>query len=148
MAETHLSQIFSALATNQSQIHRQAEPGRHCVCCTTNRPVLRQFQAFALHHDFCGAGTRKSKPSCCDNDGLIIDGAVGRLKKVRDERELGVIMLHYCYGVSKSAIARRWKISEGSVRQKLMMAESFIEGCQAMTGATLEMDSWTHQSEI
>ncbi|BEM86811.1 hypothetical protein SME46J_12810 [Serratia marcescens] len=30
--------------------------------------------------------SRKSKPSCCDNDGLIIDGAVGRLKKVRDER--------------------------------------------------------------
>ncbi|HAT3780897.1 antitermination protein [Serratia marcescens] len=92
--------------------------------------------------------TRKSKPSCCDNDGLIIDGAVGRLKKVRDERELGVIMLHYCYGVSKSAIARRWKISEGSVRQKLMMAESFIEGCLAMAGATLEMDAWTSRSEI
>ncbi|HCH6764243.1 TPA: antitermination protein Q [Serratia marcescens] len=92
--------------------------------------------------------TRKSKPSCCDTDGLIIDGAVGRLKKVRDERELGVIMLHYRYGVSKSAIARRWKISEGSVRQKLMMAESFIEGCLAMTGATLEMDAWTSRSEI
>lgn len=92
--------------------------------------------------------TRKSKPSCCDNDGLIIDGAVGRLKKVRDERELGVIMLHYRYGVSKSVIARRWKISEGSVRQKLMMAESFIEGCLAMTGATLEMDAWTSRSEI
>ncbi|WP_139282303.1 tail fiber assembly protein [Serratia marcescens] len=40
MAETHLSQIFSALATNQSQIHRPAEPGRHCVCCTTNRTQL------------------------------------------------------------------------------------------------------------
>ncbi|MEL5558953.1 antiterminator Q family protein [Serratia ureilytica] len=89
--------------------------------------------------------TRKSKPSCCDNDGLIIDGAVGRLKKVRDERELGVIMLHYRYGVSKSAIARRWKISEGSVRQKLMMAESFIEGCLAMTGAALEMDGRAEQ---
>ncbi|MBS7518559.1 antitermination protein Q [Serratia ureilytica] len=92
--------------------------------------------------------TRKSKPSCCDNDGLIIDGAVGRLKKVRDERELGVIMLHYRYGVSKSAIARRWKISEGSVRQKLMMAESFIEGCLAMTGAALEMDGWTSRTVI
>ncbi|CVF31227.1 TPA: antitermination protein Q [Serratia marcescens] len=92
--------------------------------------------------------TRKSKPSCCDNDGLTIDGAVGRLKKVRDERELGVIMLHYRYGVSKSEIARRWKVSEGNIRQKLMMAESFIEGCLAMTGATLEMDAWTSRSEI
>ncbi|HIE0651178.1 TPA: antiterminator Q family protein [Serratia marcescens] len=92
--------------------------------------------------------TSKSKPSCCDNDGLIVDGAVGRLKKVRDERELGVIMLHYRYGVSKSEIARRWKVSEGNIRQKLMMAESFIEGCLAMTGATLEMDAWTSRSEI
>ncbi|MEB6081511.1 antitermination protein Q [Serratia marcescens] len=90
----------------------------------------------------------KSKPSCCDNDGLIVDGAVGRLKKVRDERELGVIMLHYRYGVSKSEIARRWKVSEGNIRQKLMMAESFIEGCLAMTGAMLEMDAWTSRSEI
>ncbi|HID3528845.1 TPA: antiterminator Q family protein [Serratia marcescens] len=92
--------------------------------------------------------TSKSKPSCCDNDGLIVDGAVGRLKKVRDERELGVIMLHYRYGVSKSEIARRWKVSEGNIRQKLMMAESFIEGCLTMTGATLEMDAWTSRSEI
>ncbi|EPA6637438.1 TPA: antiterminator Q family protein [Serratia marcescens] len=92
--------------------------------------------------------TSKSKPSCCDNGGLIVDSAVGRLKKVRDERELGVIMLHYRYGVSKSEIARRWKVSEGNIRQKLMMAESFIEGCIAMTGATLEMDAWTSRSEI
>ncbi|CAH5088771.1 antiterminator Q family protein [Serratia marcescens] len=92
--------------------------------------------------------TSKSKPSCCDNDGLIVDGAVGRLKKVRDERELGVIMLHYRYGVSKSEIARRWKVSEGNIRQKLMMAESFIEGCLAMTGAMLEMDAWTSRTEI
>lgn len=94
------------------------------------------------------ADTSKNKTSCCDNDGLIIDGAVGRLRKVRDEKELSVIMLHYRHGVSKSAIARRWKISEGSVRQKLMMAESFIEGCLAMTGATLEMDDWTHKTAV
>jgi len=92
--------------------------------------------------------TGKSKLSCCDNDGLIIDGAVGRLKKLRDEKEFGVIMLHYRHGVSKSAIARRWKISEGSVRQRLMMAESFIEGCLAMTGTTLEMDAWTYKSSL
>ncbi|MEO9269305.1 antiterminator Q family protein [Serratia ureilytica] len=92
--------------------------------------------------------TSKSKPSCCDNDGLIVDGAVGRLKKVRDERELGVIMLHYRYGLSKSEIARRWKVSEGNIRQKLMMAESFIEGCLAMTGATLEMDGWSQKSSV
>ncbi|GAB6017121.1 MAG: antiterminator Q family protein [Serratia ureilytica] len=92
--------------------------------------------------------TSKSKPSCCDNDGLIVDGAVGRLKKVRDERELGVIMLHYRFGVSKSEIARRWNVSEGNIRQKLMMAESFIEGCLAMTEVTLEMDAWTSRTEI
>lgn len=54
----------------------------------------------------------------------------------------------YRHGVSKSAIARRWKISEGSVRQKLMMAESFIEGCLAMTGSILEMDGWTRKSSV
>lgn len=109
--------------------------------CVDYSPIAAGFKGLLPN-------TNKSKPSCCDNDGLIVDGAVGRLKKVRDERELGVIILHYRYGVSKSEIARKWKVSEGSIRQKLMMAESFIEGCLAMTGTTLEMDAWTHKSSV
>jgi len=92
--------------------------------------------------------TKSSRPSCCDNDGMIIDSAIARLQRVHDEQEIGVIMLHYFYNVSKSEIARRWRCSEGHVRQKLLLAESFIEGCLAITGAKLEMDAWSYKSEI
>lgn len=90
----------------------------------------------------------KSRHSCCDDDGLVIDACVARLKKLRDEREFTVIVAHYILGISKSSIARKWKCSEGKVRQILMVAEGFIEGCLAMTGATLEMDAWAHKEKI
>lgn len=54
-----------------------------------------------------------SRSSCCDNDGMIIDTAVGMLKKVGRLDELDLIMAHYRYDVSKSTIARWLKCSEG-----------------------------------
>ncbi|MCZ0823692.1 antiterminator Q family protein [Dickeya solani] len=83
----------------------------------------------------------KSRESCCDNDALIIDAAVTRLKQVRRPEELQMIVLHYIYNVSKCALARRFKCSEGMIRIKLQIAEGFIDGCLAMTGAALEMDA-------
>lgn len=90
----------------------------------------------------------KSRPSCCDDDGMVVDAAVGMLKKTGRDEELELVMLHYVHDVSKSTISRWNKCSEGKIRQRLMIAETFIDACIIMTGARLEMDDWTHRSEI
>ena len=89
--------------------------------------------------------TGKSRESCCDNDGMIVDTAVGMLRRAGREDELNLVMLHYMYNVSKSTISRWEKCSEGKIRNRLM---TFIDACIIMTGARLEMDDWTHKREI
>ncbi|QUT14559.1 antiterminator Q family protein [Rahnella inusitata] len=90
----------------------------------------------------------RSRPSCCDNDGSIVDTAVGMLRKAGRQDELDLVMLHYMYDVSKSTIARWKKCSEGKIRNQLMIAETFVDACIMMTGVRLEMDDWTHKSEF
>ena len=93
--------------------------------------------------------TESSKvESCCDNDGLIVDAAVGRLAAVRKPEEVTLIMLHYRMGLSKRKIARMYKVSEGLIRQQLQVAEGFVDGCLAMTGAVLEMDAYTQKISV
>ena len=93
--------------------------------------------------------TESSKvESCCDNDGLIVDAAVGRLAAVRKPEEVDLIMLHYRNGLSKRKIAKMRKVSEGLIRQQLQVAEGFIDGCLAMTGAVLEMDAYTQKIRV
>ncbi|WP_145568140.1 antiterminator Q family protein [Yersinia mollaretii] len=81
----------------------------------------------------------KSKASCCDDDGLVVDGCISRLKQYRpDEYEL--IIRHYVLNQSKRAIARQQKRDEKLVRINMQMAEGFIDGCLAMLNIKLEMD--------
>lgn len=89
--------------------------------------------------------TSKVRLSCCDNDGLLVDAAIGRLKKAGRSEEYDLIEQHYKKGISKSAIARKHKCSEGKIRLKLMLAETFVDACLIMSGAKLEMDEWTHK---
>lgn len=84
----------------------------------------------------------KSRLSCCDSDGMIVDSAIARLNKVGRMDEVELIMLHYMWNVSKSAIARKKKCSEGKIRNQLMIAETFIDACIIMSDAELEMDRW------
>ncbi|WP_037385780.1 antiterminator Q family protein [Serratia sp. DD3] len=81
----------------------------------------------------------KSRLSCCDDDGLIIEGCMARLKTLRpDEHEL--IVQHYVFNIPKRAIARKHKRDEKLIRIMLQMGENFIEGCLAMIDIELEMD--------
>ncbi|QHM71560.1 antiterminator Q family protein [Mixta intestinalis] len=82
-----------------------------------------------------------TRPSCCDDDGLIIDGCVSRLQQIRRADELAAVMLYYVYGLSKREIGRRAKISEREVRRRIETAEGFIEGCLCMLDVPLQMDS-------
>ncbi|KQN46649.1 antitermination protein Q [Serratia sp. Leaf50] len=92
--------------------------------------------------------TGKSRLSCCDNDGMIIDSAILRLKAVRQEEELNLIMLHYVYGLSKREIGRKLKLNEARIRQQMQVAEGFIDGCLAIVGAELEMDLYTQKLKV
>lgn len=77
--------------------------------------------------------------SCTENDALIIDTCVGRLKQKRPD-EYGLLVDHYIKDISKRALGRKLKLSEGMIRIKFQMAEGFIEGCLAMLDVRLEMD--------
>lgn len=89
----------------------------------------------------------KMRESCSDGDGLIVDAAVGMLKRHRRETEYDLIMAHYVYGTSKTTLARILKCSEGKVRNQLMIAETFIDACIVMSGSRLEMDAWTQKAD-
>ncbi|QZN94056.1 antiterminator Q family protein [Symbiopectobacterium purcellii] len=104
-------------------------------------PVACGFKGILSHE-------KKPRPCCCDSDGLIVDAAVGMLKKNERNEELKFIMFHYLYNVSKSTISRWEKCSEGKVRNKLMIAETFIDACIIMSGSRLEMDEYTQKNEI
>lgn len=87
-------------------------------------------------------------PSCCDEDGLIVDRAIGQLKLVRKPEEVTLIIAYYMYRIPKRAIAKKWKCSEGEIRRKIQIAESFIDGCLAMANVRLNMDPYVQKSEI
>lgn len=77
--------------------------------------------------------------SCTENDALIIDSCMARLKKKRpDEYEL--LFDHYVRDISKRGLGRKLRLSEGMIRIKFQMAEGFIEGCLAMLDVRLDMD--------
>lgn len=80
-----------------------------------------------------------SRPSCCDDDGLVIEGCMARLKARRpDEYEL--IVQHYVLNLSKRSIAKVRQKDEKLIRIALQMGENFIEGCLAALDVELEMD--------
>lgn len=77
--------------------------------------------------------------SCTDDDGLIIESCLAKLRTRRpDEHEL--IVLHYFYNISKRKLAQRAKCDEKMIRIQVQMAEGFIEGCLAWLDVRLEMD--------
>ncbi|WP_242365235.1 antiterminator Q family protein [Yersinia enterocolitica] len=84
--------------------------------------------------------TTSSRPSCCDDDGLAVDGCVSRLKRHRND-EWELVIRHYVYNQSKRAIARQQKKDERAIRINLQMAEGFVDGCLAMMDIRLEMDA-------
>lgn len=83
-------------------------------------PIAAGFKGLIPHG-------KKSRPQCSDDEGILIDGCVGRLKKYKpDEYELAVA--HFILGVSLRCIAKHRKCSDGTVRKELYKALSFIEG--------------------
>lgn len=76
---------------------------------------------------------------CCDDDGLVIDGCMSRLKKHKPD-EFEIIVSHHIYGFSLRKIARNRKCSDGTIRKKMQTAEGFIDGCLAILDIKLNCE--------
>lgn len=83
--------------------------------------------------------TGKARLTCTDDDALIIEGCLARLKQ-KKPCEHSLLVAHYLYGISKRSIARARKKDERLVRIEIQMAEGFVEGCLAMLSCKLDMD--------
>lgn len=75
--------------------------------------------------------TRQTRPSCNDDEALIIEGCLARLKRNKPY-EHSLLIAHYLYGISKRKIARLNKKDEKLIRIEIKMAEGFIDGCLSM----------------
>ncbi|WP_426617484.1 antiterminator Q family protein [Raoultella sp. R2A007] len=83
--------------------------------------------------------TSKTRLSCTDDDALIIEGCLARLKRQKPY-EHSLLVTHYLYNISKRKIAKMRKKDEKIIRIEIQMAEGFIEGCLAMLNVKLNMD--------
>ncbi|EKM0532655.1 antitermination protein Q [Cronobacter sakazakii] len=83
--------------------------------------------------------TSNTRPCCTDDDALIIEGCLARLKEKRPY-EYELIVLHYLYRFSKRKIAKHQKKDEKLIRIEIQMAEGFIEGCLSMLNVKLNCE--------
>ncbi|PJZ04993.1 antitermination protein [Pantoea rodasii] len=67
------------------------------------------------------------RQQCCDDEGILIDSCLGKLKQLRPE-EYEIIIAHFVLGLSLRTIAKKRKCSDGTVRKDLQTALGFVEG--------------------
>ena len=70
---------------------------------------------------------KKSRIQCNDDEGILIDGCVARLRKYKPE-EYELVIAHFVVGISLRKIAKKQKFSDGTIRKNLQNALGFIEG--------------------
>lgn len=80
----------------------------------------------------------KSRLSCSDDDALIIEGCLARLKQ-RKPYEHSLLVMHYLYGMSKRKIARLVKKDERLIRIEIQMAEGFVDGCLSILNVKMDI---------
>ncbi|MBD2782665.1 antiterminator Q family protein [Xenorhabdus szentirmaii] len=84
--------------------------------------------------------TSSNKLSCSDEDGMIIDSCVAKLRNVGMAQECDFIEHYYIGGMPKRAIGRKFKLSESEIRKRMLVAESFIRGCLEILDEPLDLD--------
>lgn len=82
---------------------------------------------------------KKSRIQCDDDEGIMIDGCVARLRKYKPE-EYELIIAHFVIGVSLRTIAKKRKCSDGTIRKELQTAMGFIGGCLSMLDVKSQMN--------
>ncbi|PHM33562.1 antiterminator Q family protein [Xenorhabdus innexi] len=81
---------------------------------------------------------RRIRSPCCDDDGRVLDAAVLRLKQ-HDPYLFQLIVLHYIKGIALRSMSEPLGISHNEVTKRIQVAEGFIEGVLAVSGAALEI---------
>lgn len=69
---------------------------------------------------------KKSRLQCDDDEGIMIDGCVARLRKYKPE-EYELIIAHFVIGISLRSIAKKRKCSDGTIRKEMQSALGFID---------------------
>lgn len=88
------------------------------------QPIAAGFKGLLPHG-------KKSRLQCDDDEGMMIDGCVVKLRKHRPaEYELAIA--HFVVGISLRTIAKKRKCSEGTIRKDLQTALGFMDGCLSM----------------
>lgn len=88
------------------------------------QPIAAGFKGLIPH-------VNKSRLQCDDDTGIMLDGCVARLKKIKPE-EYELIILHFVLGISLRKIAKKRKCSDGTIRKELQTALGFVEGVISM----------------
>lgn len=88
------------------------------------QPIAAGFKGLLPHG-------KKSRIQCDDDQGIMIDACVARLRKYKPE-EYELIIAHFIIGISLRTIARKRKCSDGTIRKELQSALGFIDGVWSM----------------
>lgn len=84
------------------------------------QPIAAGFKGLLPHG-------KKARPQCGDDEGVMIDGCVTRLKKYKPE-EYELVIAHFVAGISLRMIAKKQKCSDGTIRKRLQTALGFVGG--------------------
>lgn len=88
------------------------------------QPIAAGFKGLLPHG-------KKSRLQCDDDEGIMIDRCVARLRKY-NSKEHELIIAHFVIGISLRAIAKKRRCSDGTIRKELMQAMGFINGVLSM----------------
>ncbi|WP_261822137.1 antiterminator Q family protein [Pragia fontium] len=82
----------------------------------------------------------KSRPQCCDDDGLVLNGCMSRLNQSRPDAH-DLLLDYYVFGLTFMKLAEKHNCSDGHIGEKLQNAEGCIEGMLMSLDVKLEMDN-------
>ncbi|EFA7397519.1 antitermination protein [Escherichia coli] len=88
------------------------------------QPVAAGFKGLLPHG-------KKTRQQCDDDEGIMIDSCVARLRKYKPE-EYELVIAHFVIGISLRTIAKKQKCSDGTIRKKLQTALGFLDGVLSM----------------
>ncbi|MCW1973485.1 UNVERIFIED_ORG: hypothetical protein FHW05_002333 [Pantoea agglomerans] len=83
----------------------------------------------------------KSRPSCTDGDGLILNNCMALLNK-NNEDMYQLLVDYYIARRTFMWLARKHHCSDGHIGKKLQKAEGVVEGMLLMMDIKLEMDRY------
>nr|WP_318380457.1 antiterminator Q family protein [uncultured Enterobacter sp.]DAL63557.1 MAG TPA_asm: antitermination protein Q [Caudoviricetes sp.] len=87
------------------------------------QPIAAGFKGLLPHG-------KKARLQCDDDEGIMIDGCVTRLRKHKPH-VYEIIIAHFVVGLSLRAIAKKKKCSDGTIRKEMETALGFLAGVLA-----------------